>query len=228
MRLTIQSAFDRAARSYDAGRRQLIPCFDDFYDAAIALVTETAPPAARILDLGAGTGLLSALVMDSLPQAQLTLTDLSEGMLERARERFAACGERVVFRVMDHLALADEQSFDVVMSGLSIHHLDDDGKQALYAAATRALKPGGRFVNADQVLGDTPEMEARYWTLWHQAVLASGLAADEIAAAIERQKLDRRTPLEPQLAWLRQAGLSQVECRYKNISFAVMGGVRAA
>ena len=127
---------------------------------------------------------------------------------------------------MDHLALADMAAFDVVMSGLSIHHLEDEGKRALYAAAARALKPGGVFLNADQVSGDTPEMEDRYWGHWHESVKASGLPDSAIQAAIERQKFDRRAPLEPQLEWLRQGGLSQVECRYKNVSFVVICGVK--
>ncbi len=226
MSLDLRTAFDAAARSYDGQRRRLIPCFDDFYGATVELVTERAPPDARILDLGAGTGLLTALVAEARPEADYTLSDLSQGMLAQARERFAGSALRASFRVMDHLALADVGAFDVVMSALSIHHLDDDGKQAVYAAAARALRPGGLFINADQVAGDTPEMESRYWHHWFEAVSASGLEEAAIAAAIERQKLDRRTALEPQLDWLRRAGLTEVECRYKNVSFVVMGGVK--
>jgi tRNA (cmo5U34)-methyltransferase len=226
MPLTIEAAFNRAARSYDGLRRQLIPCFDGFYGAAVDLVAEFAPAGARILDLGAGTGLLSALVAERLPDAALVLTDLAEGMLDRARERFAGRAAPVEFRVMDHLDLSDEAGFDVVMSALSIHHLEDDGKRAVYAAMARAARPGGLVLNADQVAGDTPEMEARYWNHWHAAIQAAGVPPAEIAAAVERQTLDRRAPLAPQLDWLRRAGLREVECRYKNVSFAVMAGCR--
>ncbi|EME71586.1 SAM-dependent methyltransferase [Paramagnetospirillum caucaseum] len=226
MPLTVEAAFNRAARSYDRLRRQLIPCFDDFYGAAIDLAVEFAPPGARILDLGAGTGLLSALAAERLPDARLVLTDLAEGMLSRARERFAGRPVPVEFRVMNHLDLAEEGAYDVVMSALSIHHLEDEGKRAVYAAMARAVRPGGVVVNADQVAGDSPEMEARYWRHWHEAIQRAGVPADEIAAAIERQTLDRRAPLAPQLDWLRHAGLAEVECRYKNVSFAVMAGIR--
>lgn len=224
--LTIETAFNRAARSYDGLRRRLIPCFDDFYGAAMDLVAEFAPPGARILDLGAGTGLLSALVAERLPAARLVLTDLAEGMLAQARERFAGRVPPVELRVMNHLELAEEGAYDVVMSALSIHHLEDEGKRAVYAAMARAVRPGGLVLNADQVAGDTGPMEARYWSHWHDAIRKAGVADEDIAAAIERQTLDRRTPLAPQLEWLRQAGLTQVECRYKNVSFAVMAGLR--
>lgn len=224
--LTVEAAFNRAARSYDGLRRQLIPCFDDFYGAALDLVTEFAPPGARILDLGAGTGLLSALVAERLPDAELVLTDLAEGMLAQARERFAERVPPVELRVMNHLDLAEEGVYDVVMSALSIHHLEDEGKQAVYAAMARAVRPGGLVLNADQVAGDTPAMEARYWNHWRDSIQRAGVSDDDIAAAIERQTLDRRAPLAPQLDWLRRAGLAEVECRYKNVSFAVMAGLR--
>jgi tRNA (cmo5U34)-methyltransferase len=230
MSLTIEDAFNRAARSYDGLRRRLIPCFDEFYGAAVDLAAEFAPRfaqgAVRILDLGAGTGLLSALVAERLPHAALVLTDLAEGMLDQARERFASRAAPVEFRVTNHLDLAAAGEFDVVMSALSIHHLEDEGKRAVYAAMARAAKPGGLVLNADQVAGDDAEMEARYWNHWHEAVRRAGAPEADIAAAIERQTLDRRTPLAPQLDWLRQAGLSHVECRYKNVSFAVLAGIR--
>lgn len=222
----IRAVFDRAAASYDAGRRQLIPCFDEFYATALELVAEAAPSGGRILDLGAGTGLLTALVAETRPDLDFTLTDLSEDMLDRARARFAGRPDKVHFRVMDHLSLADTAAYDVVMSALSIHHLEDEGKRRLYAACARALKPGGRFVNADQVSGDDAAMEARYWGHWHARVAATGLDKSEIDAAILRQSFDRRAPLAPQLDWLREAGLGAVECRYKNVSFVVMSGDR--
>ncbi|WP_085374723.1 class I SAM-dependent methyltransferase [Magnetospirillum sp. ME-1] len=226
MPLTIQAAFNRAARSYDGLRRQLIPCFDDFYGAAVDLVAEFAPPDARILDLGAGTGLLSALVAERLPAVRLVLTDLAEGMLAQAKERFTGREPKVDLRVMNHLDLAEEGVYDVVMSALSIHHLEDEGKRAVYAAMARAVRPGGLVLNADQVAGDTAAMETRYWNHWHASIRRAGVSEADIAAAIERQTLDRRAPLEPQLDWLAQAGLAEVECRYKNVSFAVMAGIR--
>jgi tRNA (cmo5U34)-methyltransferase len=222
---SIQTLFNAAAQSYDGQRRQLIPCFDEFYGAAVGLVAGHVPHGGRVLDLGAGTGLLSALVAEIRPDCRFTLTDLADSMLDQARRRFAGGPAEVVFRVMDHAALDEVAGFDVVMSALSIHHLEDPAKRALYAACAKALKPGGLFLNADQVAGDSPAMEQRYWRHWFEAVSASGLADSDIAAAIQRQTLDRRTPLAPQLDWLRQAGLADVECRYKNVSFAVMCGL---
>ncbi len=65
-----------AARQYDAQRRMLIPCFNDFYSIAVSLA-ETDKQNPAILDVGAGTGLLSSMVLQKFPVARLTLIDIS-------------------------------------------------------------------------------------------------------------------------------------------------------
>jgi tRNA (cmo5U34)-methyltransferase len=60
--MTIQELFNRSAARYDLARRQLVPCFDDFYAAALERLPAERDRSIQVLDLGAGTGLLAALV----------------------------------------------------------------------------------------------------------------------------------------------------------------------
>ena len=55
----VTETFDAHAGEYDALRRRLVPPFDAFYGTAVAALELTAAPPARVLDLGAGTGLLA-------------------------------------------------------------------------------------------------------------------------------------------------------------------------
>ena len=84
--LHVKEKFDDYTRQYDAQRRMLITCFNDFYSIAVSLA-ETDKQNPAILDVGAGTGLLSSMVLQKFPVARLTLIDISEKMLEVARER---------------------------------------------------------------------------------------------------------------------------------------------
>src|SRR5215207_3475975 len=88
---TAPEAFDAHAADYDALRRRLVPVFDEFYAAAIEALSAASRPLRRVLDVGAGTGLLSQFVRAALPDAELTLLDGSPAMLAAARERLA-CG----------------------------------------------------------------------------------------------------------------------------------------
>ena len=86
MNLNVKSLFDQAAQDYDCTRRQFIPCFDAFYGSALVLLPERQ--GLRVLDVGAGTGLLSGLIRAQRPDSHLTLADVSEAMLAKAQQRF--------------------------------------------------------------------------------------------------------------------------------------------
>jgi tRNA (cmo5U34)-methyltransferase len=220
MKANIKTEFDNVAIRYDEQRRKLIPCFDDFYNCAVDnLEMENQNP--YILDLGAGTGLLTQKVMEKHPSARVDLVDFSENMLAVARERFLG-NENVSFHVGDYSAEPFLRKYDAIMSSLSIHHLPDEDKVKLYEKIFNHLHPKGIFVNAEQVLGEDAFIEERYRKVWKEQVLQSGLEKEEILSAYERVKLDKRTPLSIQLNWLTNIGFESVSCLNKNYSFAVI------
>jgi len=225
--MDVKRTFDGAAASYDALRRQLIPCFDGFYGAAVGLLP-LAPEAPRILDVGAGTGLLAGLVKARLPRARLTLLDFSEPMLAEARARFAGDPVPVAIRVEDSSRADLGGPWDAIVSALSIHHLADQAKRDLYRRAFAALAPGGLLVNADNVRDEDPAVQAGHRAAWIAAIRAAGLAEAELEAALERTKVDVLAPLSTQLGWLRQAGFAEVGCAFDWHHFAVFSGRRPA
>lgn len=216
----VAATFSRHAGGYDAARRRLIPCFDDFYGSALAVLDDLQDPLS-VLDLGAGTGLFSALLLERRPGVRVHLTDASEGMLDQARGRF---GQRagVSFEVAD-MAEADLGGpWDAVISALAIHHLDHAGKRALFGRIRRSLKPGGWFVNAEQIAAPDSVSEARQTARWYAAIRAAGLSEAEVDAATERMRHDICASVEDQLAWLREAGFFEVDCPFRNGRFAVL------
>ena len=249
-----RALFEAHATTYDDDlRRRLIPPFDAFYGTAVAALDgagagDDAP--LRVLDLGAGTGLLSAFVAAARPDAELVLVDGAPAMLQRARERLAGAGaaadaagpdERAdggrrardgatpprSFHVADLRDPLPGGPFDAVVSALAIHHLDDDGKRDLFAAVHAALRPGGVFVNAEQVAGATAEEDAA-WRAWHRDRSAAlGTTPAEWAAAEERMRADRCSPVADQLAWLTAAGFT-AELPFHDHRFAVLVGRKPA
>lgn len=224
--MNVKEAFDRSAGIYDRARRQLVPCFDDFYATALDRIPYAPEQAFEVLDLGAGTGLFAYFVAAAFPRARFTLLDVSAEMLERARERFAGA-ERFAF-VQRDFAEPLPGVYDLVISGLAIHHLSDEAKRSLFARILEALRPGGIFINADQVMGPTPDLERAYDDAWLRQVRARGVSDADLLPAIERMKEDCMAPLEDQLRWLREAGFADVDCWYKHYRFAVFSGSRRA
>jgi len=223
-----KQVFDGAAAGYDGLRRRLIPCFDGFYGMALDLLDFPRGASPRILDLGAGTGLLSGLVAQRLPAARLTLLDFSEEMLARARQRMAGSPAPVEIRLGDSRTAPLDGPWDAVVSALSIHHLEDSEKRSLYARVFEDLAPGGLFVNADNVVAEDPAVQARDREAWIAGMRAAGLPEADLQAGLLRTEVDVLAPLGLQLGWLRELGFEQVDCAFKWRHFAVFSGRKPA
>ena len=223
----IGALFGEAARDYDRARRHLVPDFDGFYGAVLESVPFETEKEIRVLDLGAGTGLLSAMVAEKFPRARVTLVDLSVEMLRVARRRLAEEPARFEFRNMDYARKPLPRTgggYDLVVSALSVHHLTHGDKKELFEKVRRSLAVGGYFVNADQIAGDTPEEDGRYGEWWLRRVREAGVSEEDLAAALLRMRADRNATLAEQLGWLEEAGFEGVGCRYKDPRVAVYGG----
>lgn len=213
--------FDAAAGDYDDARPRLVFCFKPFYTAAVnALPFDEASPL-RILDLGAGTGLL-ALCAARYPRASFVMVDVAEAMLEKADERFASESDRFTTLAMNYSRELPPGPFDAVVSALSIHHISDADKRQLFRRAFDALVPGGLFVNAEHVLGETPEQEKAWDDDWERRARELGSDDAELAAARLRMTQDQCAPLSKQLAWLADAGFTDVTSPFQQERFAVM------
>src|SRR4029077_2099200 len=121
MAQAVRKAFAADADNYDRARRKLVPCFDDFYRTAPELLPFGADDRFELLDLGAGSGLLSAMIAEAFPQARLTLFDVTQ-ILMIARQRLKPFVKRVKFVTADFAAAAPSKSYDAVVSALALYH----------------------------------------------------------------------------------------------------------
>ena len=164
----------------------------------------------RILDLGCGDGRLSALVLAAYPESTAICVDMSPAMLDAVTERFAD-DDRVTIATHDlEQPLPFAGPFDAVISSLAIHHVDDERKQSLYAEIAALLTPGGVFANLEIVRSPTQALHDQW--------------RDEMGA--QDDPSDRLAPMEPQLAWLRDAGLADVDCIWKWRALALLRGTK--
>lgn len=115
----------------------------------IAAVLSDPQPLA-VLDVGAGTGTFVAELAERAPVVQIFGIDGDAAILARAAAKVARHGARVELRegLAQQLPIADD-SVDVVVMTLVLHHLDTAIKRAALAEARRVLRPGGRIVVAD-------------------------------------------------------------------------------
>ena len=229
--MSLKDAFNSSANEYDKFRRQLIPCFDEFYGTVVKLVPFRRNEKISVLDLGAGTGLLTHWIIKAFPNALFYLVDFAEEMLLQAKKRFQALIEtnknQIHFYSLDYSKLdlkIEGKTFDLIVSSLSIHHLTPEDKHTLFSNIFSALNAKGMFINADLCLGETEEIESAYQRDWLNYINQSGLTHQQIQEGIERSKYDKKDTLVKQLQWLKQIGFKNVNCWYMNYSFSVYSG----
>lgn len=180
------------------------------------VLLEQVPNDARhVLDLGTGDGRLLALLRGDRPEMLGVGLDVSEPMLEKARERFGADGRVKLLKHDLADALPAVGRFDAVVSSFAIHHLEHERKRSLYGEVFAVLEPGGVFCNLEHVASPTERLHRRFY---------DALGYEPGWEDTSNRLLD----VETQLTWLRKLGFDDVDCYWKWLEMALLVGVKPA
>jgi ubiquinone/menaquinone biosynthesis C-methylase UbiE len=221
----IKDRFDVVAKKYDEQRRFFIPCFDDYYQTSISFLSKLRPDFNSILDLGAGTGLLTKFLYEKFPNAKYTLVDASEQMIDIAKQRFKNL-DNFSFVINDYSKELPSDQFDLVTSALSIHHLEDDAKAVLYSNISKKLPNNGCFINLDQFNAESDLLNEYYNQYWYDYIGRSFNSEKERDLLLQRRELDRENTISETIVLLKQIGFKHVECIYSYMKFGVIIAIK--
>ena len=223
--MDIKEQFNLIAEEYDKNRRKFIPCFDDYYKTTTKFIASNIEQPKRILDLGAGTGLLSYFWYLNYPESEYVLVDIADDTLNVARKRFAGI-DNMSYQVLDYSSGLPDGDFDVIASALSIHHLEHEEKMRLFAQIYDKLPSGGLFINYDQFCAGQPEMNDWFNSYWENHIENSGLTDTDINLWKERRKLDKECSVEEEIDMIRKCNFKTVKCVYSCQKFAVIVAIK--
>jgi tRNA (cmo5U34)-methyltransferase len=215
-----------------------IPLATEQIDVLLRVVRHATARVERLLDLGCGDGILGRTVMAEYPAAQGVFLDLSEPMIEAAKKK--ADNRRASFVIQDlgtedWVQAVGTQPFDLVLSGLAIHHLPDQRKRELYREVFELLSPGGLFLNLENVAPNSEWAKQAFddlfvESLWsHHRKRGGTRTRDEIAKEWYHRPDKSENILasvDLQCQWLRAIGFADVDCFFKLFQLALFGGRR--
>ena len=189
---------------YDATIRRWIPGYETMLRVAADAVASVKP--AHVVDLGSGTGALSAEIASRADVGLVELLDVDPEMMAIAQQRLGDQGERVRFTLRSF----DEPfaTCDAFAASLSLHHIPTLArKAALFGRAFEALRPGGVLVNGDATMPADEAARAPLWARWVEHQVANGIPEERAWAHFEEWgQEDTYLPLEDELAALTEVG----------------------
>jgi ubiquinone/menaquinone biosynthesis C-methylase UbiE len=229
----------QVAKAFLDERSLLIPERQRQFEVVLHVMQFARTAVRRVLDLGAGDGVILATVLEAFPQATGVALDFSPHMLEQARERLARFGARAATVEADLGSPAWRERvqppFDAILSGFAIHHLPDERKRALYREIYDLLAARGVFLNLEHVASATPRVEEMFNEAMINHLFERRRERGEQVTLeqVRRDFLERPdraanilAPVEAQCEWLREIGFAEVDCFWKYFELTIFGGFR--
>ena len=229
----------------------IFPHYGWLQDELLKLIEAFHPHAREVVDLGAGNGRLLEKLLAQSTSIQAYWIDTSEEFLALAQQRLAPYTGRVTF-----VPISLEEDWpaqlpmapDVILSMLTLHHLETHEKQAVYRQCYDTLRPGGWLFNMDEMQSVSGAAYQRSLALWFRHIAqCESLLPDEVLpyyhqlqigmADWKARYLDRpaspktkaagddlHDPMLHQVEWLKDSGFCQVDLFVKYHLWCLIGG----
>lgn len=150
--------FNQRAEGYDEHMKNVaVEDFSDFYKT-IGLPIRDTDKNISVLDLGCGTGLEIEGILKKAPNASIKCVDLSHEMLSKLKEKYLLYADNITLVEGSYLEFEYKPTeYDLVVSAMTMHHLERDAKLKLYKSIHSSLKEGACYIEGDYVVSKDQE-----------------------------------------------------------------------
>jgi len=223
----IKEHFETEAKEFDEIIIKLIPYYNEMVQALVDTICFDKDLPIRVIDLGCGTGTIAKAISDKFPNSKIVCLDIASNMIDIAKLKLSAHNNSdFITGDFSHIDFKDK--FDVVVSSLALHHLENDNdKIKFYSKIYDILVDSGQFINADVVLASTDYQQIINMNRWIE-YMGKTVSMDEILNNwIPKYKSeDKPAKLVDQIKWLENIGFKSVDVFWKYYNFSVYGGIK--
>lgn len=218
---SVQSFYDQISQKYTTLLDRAIPRYREMLETLLHHIPNYTTPL-KILELGCGTGNLTALIIHKYPQSSVVVVDISSAILEECKNRFRH-NKNIQYLQTDfndlHLEMND---FDLVLSSIAIHHIQDEDKQHLFKKIHSYLKPNALFLFADQCRGATNKIYQKHIAQWKVEAFKLGSSESDWDMWMSHQSQhDFHTTAQEQMTWMETAGFKNIDILWRNLLWTI-------
>jgi tRNA (cmo5U34)-methyltransferase len=212
----VDDFYNSISESYTNSIQRCVPQYAEMLQSLFYYLDEDFNPN-RILELGCGTGNLTQLISLKYPSAQIDAVDISSECINVCQERVSSSYLNFIKADFADINL-QKNKYDLVLSSISIHHLKDKDKEALFKKIYATLNTNGILSFCDQFKGETDYIYQRHIEQWKVYAKAQGASDDEWEMWMKHQnEHDYHSTLQEHIAWLKNAGFKTIDCTRKHV-----------
>jgi len=218
------------ARNWDADAEVGNPMRALQLDLVASLVAAEYRAGTTILDLGAGSGQVEALLLTARPDARIVAVDASPAMLALAKDRLVEAGSQLDFVLGDFAEperiVLPAREYGIALLIQTLHHVPDDRKRRVLALLARTLSPQGLLILVDRLSFEDPALRSVHASMWNwlerRPAVKSGWSPEQLFERLAGKE-DHTASLEQHLTMLREAGF-RAACLELQLNRAVFVG----
>jgi len=228
--------------SFLNGKRSSIPFASEQLNIMLYLISHLEKPINTFIDIGAGDGILSHLILDKFKNSKGCLIDFSQPMIEAANKRLNEYLDRIKIIDADisnsnwqDKFNDDFKAVDLIVSGYCIHHLPHGRKYEIYQEIYNRLSSNGIFINVEHVASKSSWGEKVSDALFIDSAYSyemkqNNIISKEEISNIYHNRPDKKDNIllspETQCEWLREIGFKNVDIYFKIFELAVFAGIK--
>ncbi|MBT6231396.1 MAG: class I SAM-dependent methyltransferase, partial [Candidatus Scalindua sp.] len=169
----VKEHFARQADEYEKLMVKLIPQYLKQHQIIYRLLPNDDKNY-RVLDLGCGNGILSELVFQKLPNSHIVGFDLTESMLKSFKKKLSKYSGKFELKQGDFRSDSIGDEYDIIIAGLTLHHLTWEEREKFYKTLYSSLNEGGLFIARDIIIDENKDVVDDQYGYWKEFMKSQG------------------------------------------------------
>ena len=201
----IENEFNAFSSNYTNDMIKCVPHYLELISSFSKDLPENFNPS-LILDLGCGNGNVTSSLLELYPRSTYVLLDASQQMLDLCKHQFKSFDVEYIKTYFQDYKFEDDH-FDMINAGFSIHHCDPDEKKTLFKSIYSSLKKGGVFGYSDLMINKDNPYHLTLLKEWKAFVNKNYSDGEMWNWLMEHyDEFDQPNDHQIQIKWLEQTG----------------------